>query len=149
MEKKNKRKFGENKEKVAKKEERLMVLVSTAQSEAMKKTHQEESEISHWIVAAIYQSKLPKLVGDDFLYCFLTVSKKYFIRRLSFNLYSIRLCFLCFWLCFLYELNYLLANFEVLSKFKTANLFNLINGLWRLVLNIESFGFEYSQCITF
>lgn len=75
MEKKNKRKFGENKEKVAKKEERLMVLVSTAQSEAMKKTHQEESEISHWIVAAIYQSMLPKLVGDDFLYCFLTVSK--------------------------------------------------------------------------
>jgi hypothetical protein len=26
-------------------------------------------------VAAIYQSMLPKLVGDDFLYCFLTVSK--------------------------------------------------------------------------
>ena len=46
MEKKNKRKIGENKEKVAKKEERLMVLVSTAQSEAVKKIHQEESEIS-------------------------------------------------------------------------------------------------------
>lgn len=30
MEKKNKRKIGENKEKVAKKEERLMVLASTA-----------------------------------------------------------------------------------------------------------------------
>ena len=75
MEKKNKRKIGENKEKVAKKEERLMVLVSIAQSEAVKKIHQEESEISRWIVAAIYQSKLLKLAGDDFLYCFLTVSK--------------------------------------------------------------------------